>query len=305
VDGVARADTAAKALAEASIVALRPAGGGAKGALEADISLGGGAPRRVRVALAQQEQPLAWRRPLAFYRLAQALGARVVPAAAARPLALGEIAALLHGQPGAIEMLRGLPVLNDGTVDAILLAPAPGPPGPRWDSVAQGKKRVLALDDAPEIERWAAWAASPAPAPGERTALVRDYVEALALDYLAGHVLRRAVVLDEAAGALVLEVNEGAFPTHVPAHALDRFLRRLAAVARFPRSLRDGLARLGRAEAARVLAPGAGAAPVPEGFEGWLVPPRTLIELDERRAALITLIEAEIAARGEAAVLSL
>ena len=76
-------------------------------------------------------------------------------------------------------------------------------------------------------------------------------------------------------------------------------------MARFPRSLRDALVRLGPSEAAATLAPGATATPIPEGFEGWLVPPRVLVDLEERRATLITLIQAEIDARGEAAVLSL
>jgi hypothetical protein len=158
------------------------------------------------------------------------------------------------------------------------------------------------------MEIWARWAASPAPLPGERTGLVRDYVEALALDYLSGHVLRRAYTVDEPAGALILEDNAEAFPLHLPERALDRFLRRLAAVARFPRRLRDALGRLGPSEAAALLAPGSpspGTAAVPEGFGQWLVPPRTLVDLEERRAALITLIEAKIAIHGEAAALSL
>ena len=308
-------DPVAGALERAPILALRPVGAGREARFEAQVALEGG-PRRVGLALAEQGRPLAYRRPLAFYRLARALGARVVPAAAVRRIGLGEVAALLEGQPGAIEQLRQLAALNDGRIDALLTAPTLGPPGPAWDAArgprgaATPARRVVSFEG-PELEVWARWAASPSPAPGERTSLVRDYVEALAVDYLAGHVLRRALVVDDAAGALILEENAGAFPMHVPERALDRFLRRLAAAARFPRSLRDGLARLGRAEAAAALAPGAvpGAAAeapaAPEGFEEWLIPPRALIELDERRAALVTLIEAKIAARGEAAVLCL
>ena len=313
-------------LARARLLELRLPGAGAPpcarigrgadpGRVEALLDLGAGPPRWAALRLAVRERPRAWRRPLAYARLAAALGARVVPSAAARRIGAGEVAALLEGQPGAPELLRELAVLNDGTVDAIAIAPAPGPPGPAWDLPAPGAggacpRRAIAVEGAPEVEAWARWASSPSPVPGERPALVRGYVEALALDYLSGLVLRRELVVDDAAGALILEDNAEAFPARVHEHAPDRLLTRLAAVARFPRSLRDGLHRLGRAEAAALLAPGslapAGAGPAPlTGFAGWLVSPRTLVDLDERRAALLTLIEAKIAAHGEAAALSL
>ena len=47
------------------------------------------------------------------------------------------------------------------------------------------------------------------------------------------------------------------------------------------------------------------AALAPGTFDEWLVSPRALIELDERRAGLLSLIDARVAERGEAAVLSL
>lgn len=298
-------DPVASALARAPIVSLRVTQDLRLGRIEARITLDDGTSRRAVLIPAHRDRPLIWRRPLAFYRLAHAIGARVVPAAAPRRFSFGELAALFdaaHVAPK--DSMRALPVLNDGMVDALLIAPAPGPPGPRWEA-PPSRRRVIVLDEEHEVKRWATWAASPAPAPGERTSLVRDYIEAIALDYLAGHVQRRVITLDADAGALILERNAAAFPPHVPAHALDRFLHRLAAVARFPRSLRDGLARLGPTEAAAALAPGAMTAPIPEGFDDWLVPPRVLVELDERRVTLITLIQAEIDARGEAAVLSL
>ncbi len=78
---------------------------------------------------------------------------------------------------------------------------------------------------------------------------------------------------------------------------LDHLLRRLRALARFPRGLRDALVRFDRGRAAATFTAG--------GFEAWLLAPRTVVELDERRAALLTLVEARIAERGAAAVLSL
>ncbi|AUX48613.1 hypothetical protein SOCE26_101520 [Sorangium cellulosum] len=280
--------------------ALRLTGKPADGRFEATLALGAAAkgegPREVKVRLApaQKKNPLAFRRPLAFYRLARALGAHVVPAAAARRIGIGELAALIGREPAGRKLLRRFVVMNDGTVDALVLAPAPGPPGPRWIAP---RRTSIRFDDAPELDVWARWARSPSPARGERASILRDYLEVLVLDYLAGNGLRKEIVLDVSAGALSLEANASAFPPHVKVHALDRQLDRLAAAARFPRALRDALARFGPEEAAAALRP--------RGFEGELVPPRALVELEERRQTLLSLIGAKIAARGEAAVLSL
>ncbi|WP_437599409.1 hypothetical protein WMF28_41940 [Sorangium sp. So ce590] len=290
----------ARALQRSPLRALRLTGKLADGRFEAILALGAGAegaaPREVKVKLApaQKKAPLAFRRPVAFYRLARALGAHVVPVAAARRIGIGELAALIGREPDARKLLRRFAVMNDGTVDALLLAPAPGPPGPRW---ASSRRRSVPFDDAPELDVWARWARSPSPARGERTSILRDYLEVLALDYLAGNGLRKEIVLDVGAGALSLEANASAFPPHVKARELDRQLERLVEAARFPRALRDALARFGPEEAAAALRPG--------GFEDELVPPRALVELEERRQALLSLIEVKIAHGGEDAVLSL
>jgi hypothetical protein len=290
----------ARALQRSPLRALRLTGKVADGRFEATLSLGapaeGAAPREVKVKLApaQKKAPLAFRRPLAFYRMARALGAHVVPAAAARRIGIGELAALVGREPNARKLLRRLAVMNDGTVDALVLAPAPGPPGPRWLSP---RRRSVRFDDAPELDVWARWARSPSPVRGERTVILRDYLEVLALDYLAGNGLRKEIVIDVHAGALSLEANASAFPLHVKAHELDRQLERLVEAVRFPRALRDALARFGPEEAAAALRPG--------GIEEELVPPRALVELEERRQALLSLIAAKLADRGEDAVLSL
>ncbi|WP_437505997.1 hypothetical protein [Sorangium sp. So ce1099] len=290
----------ARALQRSPLRALRPTGKPTDGRFEATLALGaaedGATPREVKVKLApaQKKSPLAFRRPLAFYRLARALGAHVVPAAAARRLGIGELASLIGREPAARKLLRRFAVMNDGTVDALVLAPAPGPPGPRWIAP---RRQSIRFDDAPELDVWARWARSPSPARGERAPILRDYLEVLALDYLAGNGLRKEIVIDVGAGALSLEANASAFPLHVKAHELDRQLDRLVEAARFPRALRDALARFGPGEAAAVLRPG--------GIEEELVPPRALVELEERRQALLSLIETKIADRGEDAVLSL
>ncbi|WP_437622245.1 hypothetical protein [Sorangium sp. So ce1151] len=298
--GAAADARTARALQRSPLRALRLTGKPTDGRFEATLALGaaedGAAPREVRVKLApaQKKSPLAFRRPLAFYHLARALGAHVVPAAAARRIGIGELASLIGREPAARKLLRRLAVMNDGTVDALVLAPAPGPPGPRWIAP---RRQSIRFDDAPELDVWARWARSPSPARGERAPILRDYLEVLALDYLAGNGLRKEIVIDVGAGALSVEANASAFPLHVKAHELDRQLDRLVEAARFPRALRDALARFGPGEAAAVLRPG--------GIEEELVPPRALIELEERRQALLSLIEARIADRGEDAVLSL
>ena len=91
--------------------------------------------------------------------------------------------------------------------------------------------------------------------------------------------------------------NGTAFPPHPDAPTLDHMLGSLRAVARFPRELRTALAGLDRRRAAAAFAGG--------GFGTWLLSPRTLVDLDERRAALLTLVEARIAERGADVVLAL
>ena len=95
----------------------------------------------------------------------------------------------------------------------------------------------------------------------------------------------------------MLDDNREVFPPHAAALAVEQLLLRLRAVARFPRGLRDALTRFDRERAASALAPG--------GFDSWLLSPRGLIELDERRASLLSLLEAQVAERGAGAVLCL
>ncbi|MEO7327913.1 MAG: hypothetical protein ABI193_05010 [Minicystis sp.] len=250
------------------------------------------------IALTLIGAPSAHRRPLAYARLAEALGAHVVPRTVARHLGAGEITALLEAQPLLLARLRPLlAVQNDGTVIALLSTPSTPSTAAAGDAWAQPVVTALHPTSAILVKRWEAWAAAPAPVPGESTPLARDFVEMLALDYLAGHGTRRAVLYVPEREALILEDNREAFPDHVQRALVDPLLRRLRGVARFPRGLREALARFDRDRAEAALHPG--------GFEEWLVSPRSLVELEERRAGLLSLIEAQIALRGEAAVLSL
>ena len=283
-------DPAERALEESSIVALRPAAGvrSSAGIFTATLADPAGS---ATLTLSLRSAPTAYRRPLAYARLAAALGMHVVPAAVERHLGVGEIAALLEPQKIAARLGGHLSVLNDGTVAALLVAPARAA---SWDPASAARVESRASY---EVRTWERWAASPEPAVEERPRLTRDFVEMLVLDYLTANAMRATLLLDRASDTLVLDDNRGAFPRLTEQLAVDRLLQRLRPVARFPRGLRDALAAFDRERARRILAPGA--------FDGWLVSPRTLIELDERRAGLLSLVEARIAERGEDAVLSL
>ncbi|MFT3766383.1 MAG: hypothetical protein QM820_12855 [Minicystis sp.] len=217
----------------------------------------------------------------------------MVPAAVLRHAGAGELAAAAGDAAEARGILGEARVLNDGTVDALLTAHAPPHAGSPWEPLSAA--RVIDPEHGRERATWEVWARSPEPATGEDTALLRDYVEMLVLDYLAANVSRRSVLL--AGSALVLADNASAFPWRPEAPVVDRMLRRLRATERFPRGLRDALLAFDRDRAAAVLAEG--------GFDTWLITPRVRVELDERRAALLTLIEAKIAARSAEAVLCL
>jgi hypothetical protein len=274
------------ALRRARIVAIAPARGPAARAGVFDATLEGtgeGGRRGATLAVALGDAPVAWRRPLAYYRLARALGMEIVPAAAVRRVSTGELGELLVGQAGALALLRGRAAIqNDGTVDALLIARAPE--GSLVDPKGGG-----------EVATWERWAAAAAPAAGEEASLVRGYVEMLVLDYLAAHAgRRRALVVGR---SIVLDENDGAFPLRADPASVDGLLRRLRAVARFPRGLPGALARLDRARAKAIFLPGE--------FEAWLLPPRALVDLDERRESLLSLIEARVLDRGAESVLSL
>src|SRR5262249_34378561 len=183
-------------------------------------------------------------------------------------------------------------VQNDGTVDVLLATRSSASAGSPWEGARGSPIDVV---EGREAARWERWAEAAAPVPGEDGALLRDYVGMLVLDYLAANVGRRTVM--RAGSALVLVDNGSAFPPRTDQATLDRMLRRLRTMARVPRRLREALVRFDRERAAATFNEG--------GFERWLLAPRTVVEIDERRAALLTLVEARIAERGAAAVLAL
>jgi hypothetical protein len=229
---------------------------------------------------------------LAFYRLARELEVRIVPVTVVRAIPLGELGAAIEADAVGKTLLGELRVQNDGTVDVLLATRSSASAGSLWEA-ARGTPIDVA--EGTEVARWERWAGAGAPAAGEDGALLRAYVGMLVLDYLAANVARRTAM--KAGSALVLADNGSAFPPNADRATLDRMLRRLRGVARFPRGLREALVRFDRERAAATFNEG--------GFEHWLLTPRAVIELDERRAALLTLVEARIAERGAGAVLAL
>jgi hypothetical protein len=256
---------------------------------------GAAASSKVHVTFALTNSPHAFRRPLAYARLARALDVRAVPAMRLRRTASTELVALTKGHAELETTLQTkVLVLNDGTIDTLVRALSPEACGSPWEAP---RGRPLDVVAAPEIATWARWAASKTPAPGEDTKLTRAYVEAVILDYLGANVLRRGVWLCEAQGTLALLDNDTAFAAAPDAEALAALRKRVDPIARFPRSLYEHLLAFDRAAAEAVLA---GGEP-----EDALVSPRMLDEYGERRLTVLSLVKARLSAADEASVLSL
>lgn len=225
----------------------------------------------VRVRLATRSHPHPHRGALALYRLARALELTVVPPTAARRLTVARLAELLERHPNGLAELRQHALVgNDGAIMALL------------QGECRGRSRHVGLSE--PVVPWSEWARSPKPPDGSARQTVRDYVQWATLDYLAGNVERRFVRIDEETGRLCLNDNDSAFPGVIGAEAADLLLRRLRPVASFPAALADGLRRFDRAAARRQLQSGT--------FEDWLLGPRELTDLHERRSTLLTLVVA-------------
>lgn len=251
---------------------------------------------QVSLSLAVDQHPITHRRPLAFARLARALGMHVVPPTIVRRISTGELGSLF-GSDGDVRsyMSAHAAIQNDGTIDALIIAPSRGDASTAWKMIP---RHDVVLDEVIEARAWAHAVASIEPVPNENKSLLRDYVEALVLDYLSGNIMRRTFVLDDARTELLAVDNDTAFsPSKNFANAEAELLERLKPIVRFPRSLLDALTKLDRVRAREVFLAGT--------FDTWLLSPRTLMLLDERRSTLMTLVASRITEYGEAAVLSL
>jgi hypothetical protein len=249
-----------------------------------------GSPREAVLTIALRSDPRAIRRALAFARLARALGAANVPPLVGRRVGIGELATLLL-VPADRSRLREAALENDGAVGAVIRTASARAAGSLWE-VSQG--HAMGASESVQVSQWARWSERATPAKDEDTRLLRGYVEMLLLDYVTANVARRTVfVTDEPKSVLLLD-NSNAFPTRPDPAALDRVLARLRVVARFPRQTYEGLRALEPKRAWEHFASGP--------FEDWLLTPRSLIDLEERRQALLSLIDARIAAAGPSAL---
>jgi hypothetical protein len=238
----------------------------------------------VEVRVATKSEPVLYRKYLAFYRLAEALGSRLVPRTEVFAIRLPNLLSALRTDPAGLSLLReDLPVLNDGTVTVMVSDPV-------------GAGREIDFAAGPEVKAWRA-SAEARGTPSERAALVAVYLEALLLDYLASETRRNAAILDSDASALHLVENAGAFSEHPDPQGLDLILAQLKRVARFPRGLVQRLRAFDRARAERALHAGP--------FSAWLVASRPISEMMERRDAVLSLIEARVAELGEGEALGL
>jgi len=262
------------------LVSLSGGAEGARGRFQARSADG----RRWRLALATRASPLAHRTELAAYRLASALELTIVPPTRLERLPLAQLSALLKDQDDTRAALAERAVVgNDGRIVALLEQECGG--------------RPLFVGPGPPFSDWAKLAASPEQPSARDLRSVHDYVQMAVLDYLTGNVQRGIVSFDDDTGRLCVTDNTGAFPGYLTPQAQDLLLRRLRPLRQFPVGLDEALRQLDGPTAKRLLQNGA--------FSAWLVGPRQLTDLAERRSTLRTLLRAKVERYGTKTVFSL
>jgi hypothetical protein len=233
----------------------------------------------VEARVTTRSEPVRYRNYLAFYRLAEALGSKLVPRAAVFAVRLSSLLLALRGDAEGLSLLReDLAVLNDGTVAVMVSEP-----------IAAGHE--IDFGAGPEVKSWRSWAEGRATVPSERWALVSGYVEALVLDYLAAETRRNIATVDNDFGAFHLTENGRAFSERPDPQGIDAILAELKRVTRFPRGFVQKLRAFDKGHAERALRAGP--------FVAWLVASRPISEMIERREAVLSLIGARIAELGE------
>jgi len=233
----------------------------------------------VEARITTKSEPIHYRKYLAYYRLAEALGSKLVPRTDVLAVRLPQLLLGLRGDPEGLSLLReDLAVLNDGTVLVMVQVP-----------IVDGHE--IDFSTGPEVKSWKMSAESRASVPPERSSLVASYVEALVLDYLAAETRRSVAVLSNDSKMLHLTENGMAFGERPDPQGLDIILDQLKRVTRFPRAFVQRLRAFDRARAERALHAGP--------FLSWLVSNRPISEMMERREAVLSLMGARIAELGE------
>jgi hypothetical protein len=229
--------------------------------------------RPALLLLASRESPQRWRPHVAFYRLARALSAPIVPPTVARALPLR---ALLEASSEAAArwVAADAQIRPDGAVmAAVTLFPDGTTPraarwsleGARWTKLAEGPPEVA--DAQPQAERAAA----------------EGFATMLVLDYVAGNIFRQRI--DQAAdGPLWLIHNKGAFTEHPEALAVERQLAAVRRLGRLPAPLAEALEQLDEGSLDALLRAGP--------YDDWLVQRRPVREALVRARAVASLVRA-------------
>ena len=221
----------------------------------------------VEARITTKSEPIRYRKYLAYYRLAEALGSKLVPRTGVLAVRLPQLLLALRGDPEGLSLLReDMAVLNDGTVLVMVSEP-----------IVDGHE--IDFSAGPEVKSWRMSAESRASVPPERSSLVAGYVEALVLDYLAAETRRSVAVLSNDSKVLHLTENGSAFGERPDPQGLDIILDQLKRVTRFPRAFVQRLRAFDRARAERALHAGP--------FLAWLVSSRPISEMMERREAVL------------------
>jgi hypothetical protein len=208
----------------------------------------------------------------------------IVPPARVERVPLWRLSALLQDQEQVrADVAEHAVVGNDGKVLALVQEECGG--------------RPLFVGPGPPFAGWAKLAASAEQPSAKELRSVHDYVQMMALDYLTGNVQRGYVSFDDDTGRICVTDNSGAFPGYLTPEAQNLLLRRLRPLRRFPPGLDEALTQLDGPAAKRLFQSGS--------FASWLVGPRQLTDLAERRATLRTLLHAKVERYGSKAVFSL
>ena len=223
------------------------------------------------LVLASTTQPRPDRRPRAYLRVARALGLTTVAECSLTRLPVGRLGELLENQPAALEQVkRRATIGNDGTIMALAYQTCSG--------------RSLDVASNEQVARWRELARGASPLTAADEPLVRGYVEMAVLDYLTGNIEGRSLWLSSDGARTCLGPQAGAFPGFLPPAAGQELLGRVRPIAHFPPRLEQALVRLDRSIAQELLLGGP--------FAQWLIGPRDLGDLLERRDTLLSLLQA-------------
>ncbi len=240
----------------------------------------------VAIVFATKTAPLAPRAPGAH----AGLSAEVSPATAAptaiRRLPLRDVLAAAADDKARRELAKELRVLADGRVEATL--------------VLLPQRRMVTLEVGRMLERtrahkWETQLMSRTP-PTEPVALLAAYQSILAVDALCMNLRRSKVVIDEKSSSVLALDDNDAFSASGRDGAIGDTLPRLSRHLVFSKALEQRLRKLDRTKIEAALRS-------PE--LGLLVTPKQLDEVEQRRQALLRLLDRRIKRRGRDKTLAL